>query len=181
MNEFNKKYIMFAIILSAICLTIVGILFFKSTNNNTNMNTENTTNAENTANNEEPQSEEVIEYKTKYYTCYRKKDVQTTCQDLPCTYSSYYKFYIPDKNTGHQRTSGKKYKSYKIPDEYASKFDINKFVEKNQTYEYDENEKIYYLITNAIIEYDHQDDFSIDAQLEYLKSLGFENCETSEE
>lgn len=163
MSEFNKKYIKISIILFVICLIfIVGMYVYASFFRKIDTGVEESS-------------------KLKYYTCYRSKERQETCNGVSCLYSSYYKFYIVENEEGPQGISGKRYKAYKFNKDDVGKFDINTFKGENQKYEYNENNYTYYVYDDTLIEYKHDDAFSIDKQLEYLKEVGFSDCEISEE
>jgi hypothetical protein len=163
MSEFNKKYIKISIIIIIICLIIIGAMFvYANFFRKIDVSEEKTS-------------------KLKYYTCYRSKERQETCNGVSCLYSSYYKFFVVKNENGSQGISCKRYKSYKFNKDDVEKFDINTFVVENQKYEYNENNYTYYVYDDTLIEYKHDDAFSIDKQLEYLKEVGFSDCEITEE
>jgi len=163
MSDFNKKYIKLSIIIFIVCLVFIGAMFVYA-----NFFRKIDTGVEETN-------------KLKYYTCYRSKERQETCNGVSCLYSSYYKFFIVENEDGSQDISGKRYKSYKFNKDDVEKFDINNFKGSNQKYEYNESNYTYYVYDETLIEYEHDDEFSIDKQLEYLKEVGFSDCEISEE
>lgn len=166
MSKFNKKYLIFAIILTIVCAIIVTVLYI---NYKSYKPQESETNTSTQADNKYITDE--------YYYCYNIKDKEVINDDYSYKYSKYYRFYLVDNNGVNQIVHDKYYTIYNLSEDAINNFDITKFINEYQKYTFDEETLTYTVTQNLILEYDHDDEFDIEKQLAYLNTLGFTNCE----
>ncbi len=125
------------------------------------------------------------EQKTTYYYCYRAKDMETSCGDVPCTYTGYYRFTIvneeQDTNKVTKHVDGQYISIYKFTEENFDKAQKDTFVSEGSEYKIDAPSLTYIVTKDMIIQPNNTVEFNYQNEINHLNSLGFNDCMSKEE
>ena len=131
------------------------------------------------------QDEVKQEVQPEFYYCYREKEKDIICGEVPCKYTSYYKFKIintdVDLDAVNQHVEGNYIVKYQFSEDNFDKAQPTDFISKDAKYKIDAQNLTYYVSKEMIIQPTGDVEFNKENEINYLYTQGFYECEAKNE